>query len=143
MAYSSATKTSGIGYLVKINTSGNNASPSWTTISAQKGLKFAWKNKAINVTGKDDAGWDAYIPGQAEWSITFDGSVILADTGLIALETAMKNSTTIYIEVTRPDSNTYVGNAVLTSLEFDAAVDKEAVFNCTLQGDQALVTYSL
>jgi predicted secreted protein len=143
MAYSNVARSSGLNDVVKINTSGNNASPSWTTITSQKTLKFTFKNKNIDVSGKLDAGWDAFIPGQSNWSVTFDGSAILNDTGLMAIETAVKNVTPVYIEYSRSDGKAWYGNAVIASFEVSAPYDKEKTVNVTLQGDQALVNFDI
>ena len=143
MAASNTVKTSGLNWIMKINTSGNNASPAWTTIASQTGGKLTWKNKAIDVTGKDDSGWDAFIPGQGNWVFTCDGVIELSDTGLQQVETAMKTSIPVYIEVTRPDAGTYIGNAILTDLAFDMPYDKASTFTISFQGDQALVTYTI
>lgn len=143
MGASNATKTSGLNWLVKINTSGNNASPTWTTIVSQSNAKFQIKNKAIDVTGKDDAGWDAFIPGQSSWTLSLDGFIVLTDPGYQQIETAMKNQQAVYLEITRSDGNNYVGNAVITDWNMDLPVDKAAAFQITFQGDQALVTFPI
>lgn len=140
---SNATKTSGILYLLKINTSGNNSSPTWTTVGSQTTAKMSFKNKAIDVTGKDDAGWDANIPGQSNWTLTCDSFLLVADAGVMACATAAKNRTPVYVELTRGDGQAYAGNAILEGFDVDAPMDKGAMVNLSLTGDQALDSFAI
>jgi predicted secreted protein len=140
---SSSLKTSGIAYVCKINTSGNNSAPSWTTIGSQSSSKFSFKNKVIDVTGLDDAGWDAAIPGQNSWTLTMDSWLILTDAGIVGAHTAYKNRTPVYIELSCPNGNAYYGNAVIATMDADLAFDKGAAISISFQGDQALDNFAI
>lgn len=141
-AASNTTKSSGLNWLMKINTSGNNNAPSYAIIGSQQSGKMDFKNKAIDVTGKDDNGWDAYIPGQNNWTFDCGGVIPFSDAGFQQCQTAMKNRTAVYITVTGANSSVYTGNAIITNLAMDFPHDKATTFTISFQGDQALDVFT-
>ena len=146
-------RQSGIGWLVSINNSGNNAAPSWQAlgISNQKTLNHNLKNKIIDVTGKGDSGFRSVIAGIAEVTLQVDFSLITSDAAYIQMKSNFKNqaSTVVatklaaesYIQIQRADGTTYVYNAWIADLTEDAPYDKELIGKVTFEIDGAPVTW--
>jgi predicted secreted protein len=143
MGASNATKTKGDLWVVAINPGGYSATPNWITIVSQSTCKFSFKNKTEDVTGKEDNGWDATIPGNTGWTLAMDGFIVLSDTGYQTIETALQQTQACYIQVTRPDGKAYQGNAVLAGFDLDLSVGKVAAFSVSFTGDQALTSFPI
>ena len=143
----------GLGWLVSINNSGNNASPTWQPlgISNQKTLDHQLKNKLVDVTGKGDSGFTARISGIADIQVVVDFSLITTDPAYIQMKTNYKNqaSTTIatrqaaecYIQLQRTDGNTYVYNCWISDLDESAPYDKELTGKVTFGLDGPPATW--
>ena len=144
----------GIGWLVSINNSGNNSSPTWQPlgISNQKTLEHQLKNSLVDVTGKGDSGFKGRIPGIADINVVVDFSLITTDSAYIQMKTNWKNqaSTTLatkqaaesYIQVQRQDGNTYVYNCWISDLNESAPAEKELVGKVTFEIDGPPVTWT-
>lgn len=87
---------------------------------------------AIEVTGFDSSGHKAYIPGLADWSGTFEGykeGVPLTIGSQVGLE--LRESSTA--------TQQFRGNAIITGLHANVAVDGAVTYSYDFQGTDSLV----
>ena len=89
----------------------------------------------IDVSNKNDFGWSSFIAGAKSWNITCDGQFLTDDAGQDALMTAFIGSDEVTIEMKNADETIYYsGQAVITSLELEAAYDDVFSYSVEFNG---------
>lgn len=76
------TKTRGIEIFVSVNT-GTYDSPVWTKLGGQKDGSPNFARGKIDVTDKDSAGWDEFLPANRSLTVDFDCFMEEAEPGQV------------------------------------------------------------
>lgn len=114
------------------------------TIAGAKKASIARKTNPIDTTTKDDNGDKSVLPGQREWTISFDQLWVSADAGQLDIQAAQAAGTTLQIKLQYGSgSDTYVGTAVVTDISEDMPDNEAVTFTGTLQGSGPLVKAGL
>lgn len=140
----SNTRVTGIGWVVSINTSGNNSSPTWAPVAAsqQKKLDLTFKTNIIKTTGKGDSGAETKIPGIRDAMFTFDASTILSDAAYALCKTNWHTNVESYIQISKNNSTNYVMNTLISDIKESAPVDGEVVTSFTFEVTGDMVTFA-
>lgn len=123
----------GVNFLLYINT-GTVAVPVYTKVAGQKGGTFNRSSDTLDLTSKDNAGWQDEDYGVASWSIEADGLLVESDTGYAALEDAFDDKEFILVRWETAAGNKYQGNALITDFSTEAPYDDSATYSITLNG---------
>lgn len=108
-------------------------------IGGQKNCTLSMEADTIDVSNKNDFGWSSFIAGAKSWTVSCDGQFMTEDEGQTALMDAFLASTEVAIEMKNSDNTVYYGgNAVITSLELEAAFDDVFAYSVEFQGKGAL-----
>lgn len=103
-------------------------------------LHFA--QAAIDVTSKDSDNWGDFLAGRKEWSIDFSGLYLYNDYAQRALKNHfLANSalTPILLAsltciITMPDGQTFSGEAVLESMDYEGPAEEALTYSGSLKG---------
>ena len=110
-----------------------------TVLGGQKNCTLSMEADTIDVSNKNDFGWASFIAGAKSWNITCDGQFLTDDAGQDALMAAFIASDEVTIEMKNEDESIYYsGQAVITSLELEAAFDDVFAYSVEFTGKGAL-----
>lgn len=115
-------------------------------VSGQKGLTINRSADSIEVTSKDTTGgWKSKIAGMKEWSIDNDGLYIPSHSSHKALGTAFQNSDPVCVKIVNGKTQTsmFGGLAYVTDYSLEAPYDDGMTYSLSLDGNGALVDFSL
>lgn len=115
-------------------------------ISGQKGLTINRSADSIEVTSKDtQGGWKSKIAGMKEWSVDNDGFYVPSHASHKALGTAFQNSDPVCIKIVngKTKKSMFGGLAYVTDYSLEAPYDDGMTYSMTLDGNGALVDFSL
>ena len=115
-------------------------------ISGQKGLTINRSADSIEVTSKDtQGGWKSKIAGMKEWSVDNDGFYIPSHASHKALGTAFQNSDPVCIKIVngKTKKSMFGGLAYVTDYSLEAPFDDGMTYSISLEGNGALVDFSL
>lgn len=115
-------------------------------ISGQQGLTINRSADSIEVTSKDTTGgWKSKIAGMKEWSVDNDGYYVPSHASHKALGTAFQNSDPVCIKIVNGKKQTsmFGGLAYVTDYSLEAPYDDGMTYSLSLEGNGALVDFSL
>ena len=115
-------------------------------ISGQKGLTINRSADSIEVTSKDtQGGWKSKIAGMKEWSVDNDGFYIPSHASHKALGTAFQNIGPVCIKIVngKTKKSMFGGLAYVTDYSLEAPFDDGMTYSISLEGNGALVDFSL
>ncbi|MCP8970572.1 phage major tail protein, TP901-1 family [Ectobacillus ponti] len=127
----------GLDFIIKVNT-GTIASPTWTTVAAQRGGTLKRDADTLDLTTKDSAGWQELDYGLRSWGIEADGLLVENDAGYLALENAYMTRTKVQVFAQTAAGSKYQGMAVLKSFPIEMPYDDSATYKVTFEGSGAL-----
>jgi TP901-1 family phage major tail protein len=127
----------GKDFLLHVNT-GTVAVPVWSLVGGQRSESLSRSADEIDVSCKTNDGWKATKAGLRTWSIDLDGLVLLADTGLAALEQAFMDGAEVNIKLLYPDGSYQTGWGSLTDFSMETPHDGEATIKGTISGNGAI-----
>jgi TP901-1 family phage major tail protein len=125
-------KVKGTDVYLKVNT-GTEVSPVWTKVGGQKDATFDRGSGTIDVTDKDSQGWEENLPGNRNWSISFESFVIEDDAGFLEIEDAFDNQTQKQYQIITP-GHLYQGKATVEALSMAGPNADAGAFSFTLKG---------
>ena len=115
-------------FVVKVNT-GTSESPTWTAIAGQTGASVDETTDAIDVSSKDSRA-GKFLPGRYGSTVSLDGLVDNPiGAGYTALQTAMRDGTTVMLQSVIDDVAVESAEAVITSLSSDYPDQDSATFS--------------
>ena len=123
----------GVNFLLFVNT-GTEESPIYTKVAGQKGGTFNRSTDTIDLTSKDNYGWQDEDYGIASWSIEADGLLVEDDLGYQALEDAFENKEIVLVRWQTAAGTKYEGDAIITDFSSEAPYDDQATYSVTLNG---------
>lgn len=123
----------GVNFLLYINT-GTAQTPVYTKVAGQRGGTFNRSSDTLDLTSKDNAGWQDEDYGTASWSIEADGLLVESDAGYAALENAFDDKTYVLVRWETAAGNKYEGQAIITDFSTEAPYDDSATYSITLNG---------
>jgi TP901-1 family phage major tail protein len=126
----------GVNFLLYVNT-GSDATPVWTKVAGQKGGTLNRGYDTIDVTSKDNVGWQDEEYGNASWSIEADGLLVEDDAGFLALESAFEGAEYVKVRFQTQAGNKYEGQAIISDFSVEAPYDDQATYSLTLNGKGA------
>lgn len=124
-------------------------------IGGQKNCTLSMEADTIDVSNKNDFGWSSFIAGAKSWTVSCDGQFLAEvtkgegdnpdtyaqDADQSALMKAFLDSEIVKIEMKdSKDGIYYAGEAVITSLELEAAFDDVFAYSVEFQGKGPLTT---
>ena len=123
-----------------------------TPLGGQKNCTLSMEADTIDVSNKNDFGWASFISGAKSWTVSCDGqflvteekgegdeTVITQESSQSALMNAFLGNKVVEVEMKNEDGSiAYEGQAVITSLELEAAFDDVFAYSVELQGKGAL-----
>lgn len=107
-------------------------------IGGQKDATLSISADTLETTTKDTGDWRTYLSGLKQWSLTCDGLYIESDVAQTALWNAFQSAQEVTVTLSKPTSFTASGQAVITSIEYGAAMEDALTFNVEFQGTGAL-----
>lgn len=134
---STSNATVGKDYLLYVNT-GTAAIPVWSLIGGQRGSSLGRTADSIDVSHKTSGGWKSTKAGMRGWTIDLDGLVLMADTGLEALELAYGTGVEVQVKFEYPNKLYRTGWAAVTDFSIETPHDGEASLSGTLEGNGEL-----
>lgn len=123
----------GVNFLLYVNT-GTEAVPVYTKVAGQRGGTFNRSSDTLDLTSKDNAGWQDEDYGTASWSIEADGLLVESDAGYAELEEAFDAKAFVLVRWETAGGNKYEGKAVITDFSTEAPYDDSATYSITLNG---------
>ena len=126
----------GVNFLLYVNT-GTDATPVWTKVAGQKGGTLNRGYDTIDITSKDNSGWQDEEYGNANWSIEADGLLVEDDAGFLALEAAFEGADYVKVRFQTQAGNKYEGSAIISDFNVEAPYDDQATYSLTLNGKGA------
>jgi TP901-1 family phage major tail protein len=123
----------GVNFLLYVNT-GTVELPAYTKVAGQRGGTFNRSSDTLDLTSKDNAGWQDEDYGTASWSIEADGLLVESDTGYAALEDAFDGKEFVLVRWETAAGNKYEGSAIITDFSTEAPYDDSATYSITLNG---------
>ena len=114
---------------------------SFNDLTGQRNGTFTRTTTTVDSTTKAEAGQSAFLASRLEW--TFDADGIMDDTTDTAwgdLVDAYDALTVVSCRFTDEDSNTYIGNVLVTTLELTGPEDDVYSYTVSLQGTGTLTT---
>ncbi len=129
-------KVKGTDVYLKVNT-GTEGSPVWTKVGGQKDATFDRGSGTIDVTDKDSQGWEENLPGNRNWSISFESFIIEDDAGFLEIEDAFDNQTQKQFQIITP-GYAYMGKATVEALSMAGPNADAGTFSFTLKGTGSL-----
>lgn len=126
----------GVNFLIFVNT-GTTELPTWTKVAGQRGGTLTREYDTIDVTSKDNMGWQDEEYGNASWSIEADGLLVEDDAGFLALEDAFENAEYVMVKFQTQAGNNYEGSAIISDFSVEAPYDDSATYSLTLNGKGA------
>lgn len=115
-------------------------------ISGQQGLTINRSADSIEVTSKDTTGgWKSKIAGMKEWSVDNDGYWVPSNESHKTLGKAFQNSDPVCIKIVngKTKKSMFGGLAYLTDYSIEAPYDDGMTYSISLEGNGALVDFSL
>jgi len=108
-------------------------------IGGQKDATLSISADTLETTSKDTGDWRTYLSGLKQWSLTCDGLYVESDAAQTALWNAFQSAEEVTVTLSKPTSSfTASGQAVITSIEYGAAMEDALTFNVEFQGTGAL-----
>ena len=102
---------------------------------------------AAEVTDKSGNGVQEFIPGLTGWTLTCDGAVVIGDTALGSIATALSSRARVDVAIQYPGSGdpengytnvTRTGTGVITDYSVNAPIGDAVTFSVTIQGTGVL-----
>ena len=110
-------------------------------VGGQQNCSLSLEADTIDVSNKNDFGWQSFIGGAKSWNVSCDGQFIADDEGQKAMMDAFINATNVEIEMKNADETIYFkGQAQITSIEVEASFDDVCTMSVEFQGLGALST---
>jgi len=107
-------------------------------IGGQKDATLSISADTLETTTKDTGDWRTYLSGLKQWSLTCDGLYVESDAAQTALWNAFQSAEEVTVTLSKPTSFTVSGQALITSIEYGAAMEDALTFNVEFQGTGAL-----
>jgi len=107
-------------------------------IGGQKDATLSISADTLETTSKDTGDWRTYLSGLKQWSLTCDGLYVESDAAQTALWNAFQSAEEVTVTLSKPTSFTVSGQALITSIEYGAAMEDALTFNVEFQGTGAL-----
>lgn len=123
----------GVDVLVSLKTG-----TEYVTLGGQKDATLSASSDTIDVTTKDEGDWRKFLAGLKSWTISCEGLYVDNDTAQTALWNAFLNAQEVDIKMSKQNSFTASGKAIITSIEHAAAMDDALTFSVEFQGTGAL-----
>lgn len=115
-------------------------SGTYTLVAAKRGLEFEETAETIDIGHADNYGWIERLPGQQEFSVDWDGLVLLDDsTGSFEashqhLRQTKRQGNILAVEVRYPFGGPVdQGSGIITSLNISAPYDGETTFSASIE----------
>lgn len=133
--------TTGLEWLIAVDTNENPASPSWATLSQQQTGELTWSGSDADATNKDNAGWADSITTSRTWG---GSATCLSDPGdtayLYLVDTVAFGTTTdhsIYVRCINHDGDTVIGKAKIDNLSESFGYDEVVNYSVSFTGRTA------
>lgn len=107
-------------------------------VAGQRNATLSLSSDTIDTTAKDTGDWRTFLAGLKSWTLSCDGLYVTADAGILELENSFLNGDTVTVKLAKDTDWTATGEAVITSLDYDASLEDVMSFSVELQGTGAL-----
>ena len=124
----------GVDVLVKVDIAGTP-----TTIAGQRNATLSLSSDSIDTTAKDTGDWRTFLAGLKSWTLSCDGLYVDGDPALEELQSKFESGTAVAVTIAESCAAwTATGNAVITSLDYDASLEDVMTVSAEFQGTGAL-----
>ncbi|MHA1210307.1 MAG: phage major tail protein, TP901-1 family [Candidatus Freyarchaeota archaeon] len=127
----------GIDVIVQVDVSGVP-----TTIAGQKNATLSLSSDTIDTTSKDTAesngDWRTFLSGIKSWTLSCDGLYVDGDPALDELQTKFEAGEAVSLTMSQSGAWTATGNAIITSLDYDASLEDAMTVSAEFQGTGAI-----
>jgi TP901-1 family phage major tail protein len=106
-------------------------------VGGQRGATLSETVETIEMTNKSSNGYKEYEYGFGDWTVSADGLYIIDDAGYEKLVNALRNKTKVKVRWTEKGTQTFEGDALVTSRDLEGPYDGEATYSVELQGSGA------
>lgn len=130
-----AKTTRGVNFLIYVKKSED--SNEFVKVAGQQGGTLSREYDTIDVTSKDNMGWEDNEYGNASWEIEGDGILVEDDEGFKLLEDAFENADYVMARFETQAGNKYQGMTIISEFEIEAPHDDTATYDITLEGKGA------
>ena len=133
-------KIAGCDVLVKVNKAGTDGSDpnDYITIGGQTGATLNRSADTIDVTDKTNDGYKEYMAGLKEWSIDFDGFLVVGDSGIDVLDECFESRSKVFVELAY-GGNTFKGSGYITDYPVEFPQDSAVSYSLSISGASPLV----
>lgn len=109
-----------------------------TPIAGQRNATLSLSSDTIDTTAKDTGDWRTFLAGLKSWTLSCDGIYTTSDSGILALENAFMNGTVINVKLAKGTEWSATGQAIITSLDYDASLEDAMTISIEMQGTGAI-----
>ena len=124
-------KIKGLDVYIKVNT-GTEGTPVWTKVGGQRGATITASLTDIDVTDKDNQGWQEKLAGLRSFDIEFDAFLIEDDAGYVEVKKGFWERKELHCQVITP-AKTYTGKFLLAEMPIEAPHDDAVTVAFTLK----------
>lgn len=119
----------------------NQVSPvSYVTVAGLRTTGLTINGEAVDVTSKDDAGWQVLLADAGQKSVTISAAGVFKDTAVEALlRTAAINQSMEDFQLIFENGDYFAGNFQITTLEYTGENNQGTMFSMTMQSSGPVV----
>lgn len=129
--------TRGVNFLIYVADGDDAGSDDFVLVAGQREGTLTREYDTIDVTSKDNFGWEDMEYGNASWSIEGDGILVEDDKGFRLLEKAFDDAEYVKVRFETQGGNQYEGTTVISDFSIEAPYDDTATYDLTLEGKGA------
>lgn len=122
-------KFKGIDFLIK--TKIDNVE---TFVAGQRSCTLNRSSDTLDVTCKDNEGWQDNLSGLKNWGVDTDGLIVKDDQCFKFLEKCFMEGTSVPVIVSTPLGRNYKGEAIITDFPIEAPYDDAATYSLSFTG---------
>lgn len=126
--------TRGVNFLIYVSDEDGDSADDFVLVAGQREGTLSREYDTIDVTSKDNFGWEDMEYGNASWSIEGDGILVEDDEGFKMLEEAFDNAEYVKVRFETQAGNQYEGTTVISDFSIEAPYDDTATYDLTLEG---------
>lgn len=116
----------------------------YTAIGECREAKLKIKQKDVDATSFDSAGWSEFIPGLKEWEVDTESLYLYGNAAQDALYNSLVGGSTVKIRLLPKNgagNKGYEGNAFVSDWEINYKAEDAVVLSASFRGTGPLTTY--
>lgn len=131
----------GLKWKVSVDINENPASPDYREITQQRGGSLELTHTSVDITNKDDSGWENEKSTRKGWTVDVDGITDENNAAITYLYGNFTGTTTgkdVHVQLKNEDGDTYRGKATLSNFSVDYPESDVVSYAASFKGRGAL-----